>query len=83
MGCVAEPLLCQASGCLEIVQRKVPAPNDFLCLQEVSKRLSSFGHDYASIARPFEWKFARADLNALIARVRLRYAQTRQPKLVA
>jgi hypothetical protein len=29
-----------------------------------------------SIAQPFEWKFKRADLTALIARMRARYAQT-------
>jgi hypothetical protein len=38
---------------------------------------------YENIAHPFEWKFTRADLNALIARMRSRYAETQHLKLAA
>ena len=59
-----------------IVQRKALTPNDFPCLQAVAERLENFERYYESIAHPFEWKFTRADLNALMARMRLRYAET-------
>ena len=56
-------------------------PNDFPCLQAVADRLENFERYYESIAHPFEWKFTRADLNALMARMRSRYAQTQHLKL--
>ena len=49
-----------------IVQRKVLTPNDFPGLEAVAERLVDFERYYESIARPFEWKFTRADLNALL-----------------
>lgn len=66
-----------------IVQRKALTPNDFPSLLAVAERLEDFERYYESIARPFEWKFTRADLNALMARMRLRYAHTQQLKLAA
>jgi hypothetical protein len=66
-----------------IVQRKVLTPNDFPDLSAVAKRLADFERYYESIAHPFEWKFTRSDLNALLARMRSRYAQTQQLKLAA
>ena len=66
-----------------IVQRKALTPNDFSCLQAVAERLHNFERYYESIAHPFEWKFTRADLNALIARMRSRYAETQYLKLAA
>ena len=66
-----------------IVQRKVLTPNDFPCLQAVAERLANFERYYESIAHPFEWKFTRADLNALMARMRSRYAETHPLKLAA
>jgi hypothetical protein len=66
-----------------IVQRKALTPNDFKCLQDVAERLENFERYYQTIAKPFEWKFTRADLNALIARMRIRYAQNQQLKLAA
>lgn len=47
-----------------IVQRKALTPNDFKCLQDVAERLENFERYYETIAKPFEWKFTRADLNA-------------------
>jgi len=55
---------------------KALTPNDFPDLQAVAQRLADFGRDYKSIARPFEWKFTRSHLNALLAKMRSRYAQT-------
>lgn len=66
-----------------IVQRKALRPNDFTCLEALAERLASFERYYESIAHPFEWKFTRVDLNALIARMRSRHAQTQQLKLVS
>ena len=66
-----------------IVQRKVLTPNDFPCLEAVAERLASFERYFESIAHPFEWKFTRADLNALIARMRSRWAQSQHLKLAA
>ena len=66
-----------------IVQRKALTPNDFPCLQAVAERLENFERYYESIAHPFEWKFTRADLNALMARMRSRYAENHPLKLAA
>jgi transposase len=49
-----------------VIQRKVLTPNDFACLQEVSQRLLAFQDRYEQVAKPFEWKFTRADLQDLI-----------------
>ena len=67
-----------------IIQRKVLTPNDFACSGS-RRRAARFGFEryYERSPRPFEWKFTRADLNALIARMRSRYAQTQQLKLAA
>lgn len=67
--------LNQIEICFSIVQRKALTPNDLTCLEAVAERLESFERYYESIAHPFEWKFTRADLNALIARMRSRYAE--------
>lgn len=66
-----------------IVQRKVLTPNDFPDLEAVAQRLADFERYYESIAHPFEWKFTRADLNALLARMRDRQAQNQPLKLAA
>ena len=68
---------------LSIVQRKALTPNDFPCLEAVAERLTNFERYFEGIARPFEWKFTRADLNALIARMRSRYSQSQHLKLAA
>jgi hypothetical protein len=52
-----------------IIQRKVLTPNDFASLADVEDRLLRFQEHYEQIAAPFEWKFTRADLDALLARV--------------
>jgi hypothetical protein len=66
-----------------IVQRKALTPNDFPCLEAVAERLSGFERYYESIARPFEWKFTRADLNALLAQMQKHYGTGQRQKLAA
>ena len=52
-----------------IIQRKVLTPNDFLNLEAVADRLERFERHYEAIAKPFEWKFTRNDLNELLQRL--------------
>lgn len=52
-----------------IVERKALTPNDFSSLQEVEHRLLAFQEYYESIASPFEWKFTREDLNAMMKNI--------------
>jgi DDE superfamily endonuclease/Homeodomain-like domain len=52
-----------------VVQRKVVSPNDFHTLDEVESRLLDFQQYYEQIATPFEWKFTKDDLNALLKRI--------------
>ena len=52
-----------------IIQRKVLTPNDFASLQEVSQRLLAFQGLYEQTAKPFEWKFTRADLQDLLEKL--------------
>ena len=55
-----------------IVQRKVLTPNDFSSLAAVEDRLLRFQAHYEAIARPFEWRFTRYDLLALLDRLEQR-----------
>jgi hypothetical protein len=52
-----------------IVQRKVLTPNDFADLAAVEQRLLAFEERYETLALPFEWRFTRADLRRLMARL--------------
>jgi DDE superfamily endonuclease len=52
-----------------IVQRKALQPNDFADLETLEQHLLAFGRRYQQIARPFEWKFTRTDLNDLLNRL--------------
>ena len=45
-------------------------PNDFPSLPAVAQRLLDFQAYYEQIARPFEWKFTRADLQKLVAKLK-------------
>ena len=55
-----------------ILQRKALTPNDFDSLEALADRLLSFGEHYRQIAQPFEWTFARADLDRLLAKIQTR-----------
>ena len=52
-----------------ILQRKVLTPNDFTDLGGGERRLLAFERRYESVARPFEWKFTRADLAKVMKRL--------------
>ena len=52
-----------------IVQRKALTPNDFTSLADVEDRLLRFQQYYETIAKPFEWKFSRADLDELVKKM--------------
>lgn len=52
-----------------IIQRKLLTPNDFPNREAVAERLYAFERHYKTIARPFEWKFTRADLVKLLHRL--------------
>ena len=54
-----------------IIQRKVLTPNDFDSLEMLAERLEHFERHYEVIAKPFEWKFTRDDLNKLVHRLHL------------
>jgi hypothetical protein len=53
-----------------IVQRKVLTPNDFPDLNAVAERLLDFQYYWETTAHPFEWKFTRQDLSALLVKLR-------------
>jgi len=53
-----------------VVQRKVLAPNDLPSLTKVKERLLRFQEHYEQVARPFDWKFTRADLTKLLSRLK-------------
>ena len=52
-----------------IVQRKVLTPNDFPDLRTLEAQLVQFQDRYQRLAQPFEWRFTRADLARLLARL--------------
>jgi hypothetical protein len=52
-----------------VVQRKVLTPNDFTGLDQIRDRLAAFETRYNAIAKPFTWKFTRADLSDLLRRI--------------
>jgi hypothetical protein len=49
-----------------IVQRKVLTPNDFNSLTALEARLLAFQLHYQAVAKPFQWRFTRRDLEALL-----------------
>jgi transposase len=61
--------LDQAEIYFSVVQRKVLMPNDFTSLDQIRDRLAAFEARYNAIARPFNWKFTRTDLNDLLRRI--------------
>jgi hypothetical protein len=58
--------LNQAEIYFSVVQRKVLQPNDFADLAVLERRLLEFGRRYEQMAKPFEWKFTRGDLDRLL-----------------
>ncbi len=52
-----------------VVQRKALTPNEFINLAELEQHLMSFQSYYEKVASPFEWKFTKADLHRLLAKL--------------
>lgn len=52
-----------------IVQRKVLTPSDFASPEELAERLLGFQERYEGIAKPFEWRFNRKDLDKLMEKI--------------
>jgi len=52
-----------------IIQRKVLEPNDFEDLALLARTLNAFEHRYNEVAQPFDWRFTRAHLAELMARL--------------
>jgi hypothetical protein len=64
-----------------ILQRKALVPNDFKSLETLKERLLGFQCYYEQIAKPFEWKFTRNDLNILLNKIK--QAQLTSDRLAA
>jgi len=52
-----------------VIQRKVIKPADFADLAALGDRLERFEPRYNATARPFDWRFTRSDLTAMVERV--------------
>ena len=52
-----------------IIQRKVVKPADFADFAVLADRLQRFEHRYNQTARPFDWRFTRNDLTAMLRRL--------------
>lgn len=62
-----------------ILQHKALTPNDFPSLDALEERLHGFARCYETIAKPFEWKFARTDLDSLLDRIDRARAREQTP----
>jgi len=54
-----------------ILQRKALVPNNFKSLETLKERILGFQSHYEQMAKPFEWKFTRNDLNLLLNKIKL------------
>jgi hypothetical protein len=63
-----------------ILQRGALTPNDFASLEELESRILRFQSLYETTAVPFEWKFTREDLKAVLAKLS---AQEKEQKMAA
>jgi hypothetical protein len=52
-----------------IIQRKVLTPNDCPSLSVVADRLHQFEQHFENMAKPFQWKFSREHLAALLSKL--------------
>ncbi|MCI0347540.1 MAG: IS630 family transposase [Chloroflexi bacterium] len=50
-----------------VVQRKVLTPAAWRSTEELADQLRAFEDRYAAVARPFEWRFTRRDLQRVLA----------------
>jgi transposase len=61
--------LDQAEIYFSVVQRKALTPGDFTSINQIRDRLAAFEILYNAIARPFNWRFTRTDLDDLLRRI--------------
>lgn len=52
-----------------VLQRKVLTPSEFASREELAERLLAFQAHYEKVAAPFDWRFTKADLAALMIRL--------------
>ena len=52
-----------------ILQRKVLSPNDFAGLDVLAEKLLDFQYYWEAAAKPFQWRFTRRDLAALLSKL--------------
>jgi transposase len=52
-----------------VVQRKLLTPDNHASLQVLAQQLTSFEARYNQVARPFDWRFNRDDLDRLLERI--------------
>ena len=52
-----------------IIQRKVLTPNYFSSIEALTKTIINFQKHYEKMAKPFEWKFTKFKLQALLAKI--------------
>jgi transposase len=62
--------LNQVEVYFSVIQRKLLTPDDFEDLESLAAQILAFEQHYNATARPFDWKFTRADLNRLLTRLR-------------
>ena len=63
-----------------VIQRKLLTPDDFEGLDELAEQILAFEEHYNASAHPFDWRFTRADLNRLLARIRQHDRHAPAPK---
>jgi hypothetical protein len=61
-----------------ILQRKALTPNDFPSIEALQERILGFQRHYEQIAKPFEWKFTRTDLAAMLKKIHIHPAITQR-----
>jgi hypothetical protein len=61
--------LNQIEVVFSVIQRKVVRPADFADLAALADRLERFEDRYNQTARPFDWRFTRTDLTAMLDRL--------------
>jgi len=71
--------LNQVEVYFSVIQRKLLTPDDFGDLDGLAEEILAFERHYNANARPFDWKFTRAGLNQLLARISQHDPFTPQP----
>ena len=61
--------LSQIEIYFSVLLRKALTPNDFASLEHLAVRLRCFERHYEAIAKPFEWRLTRANLQQLPKRI--------------